>query len=113
MGFHQNKGTRGLAFITRERSKCNTTVKYSIKSAALVPFHCFLPINSVSDIYGLHPIPLVNNENNKGIFIFKKSLRTVAFEIFGDLLVKLRRKLSDFLGISHLNLQFLIIARAR
>ena len=38
-----------------------------------------------------------------------------SFWIFGDLLEKLRRKLSDFSGISHLlwfNLQFLIIARA-
>ena len=38
-----------------------------------------------------------------------------SFWIFGDLLEKLRRKLSDFSGISHLlwlNLQFIIIARA-
>ena len=37
-----------------------------------------------------------------------------SFWIFGDLLEQLRRKLSDFSGISHLlwlNLQFLIIAR--
>ena len=34
--------------------------------------------------------------------MLQKSLRTVAFGIFGDLLEKLRRKLSDFPGISHL-----------
>ena len=45
MGLHQNKGTPGLALITRERSKRNTTVKYSINGAALVPFQCFLAIN--------------------------------------------------------------------
>ena len=34
--------------------------------------------------------------------MLQKSLRTVAFGIFGDLLEKLRKKLSDFSGISYL-----------
>ena len=52
-------------------------------------------------------------------FILQKSLRTVAFGIFGDLLEKLRRKLKlviflgfRTLGLLWLNLQSLIIARA-
>ena len=67
MGLHKKKGTPGLAVVARERSKSKTTVRYSINDAALVPFRfiVFSPI-TVSDIYGLHPIPLVNSENNKG-----------------------------------------------
>ena len=67
MGLHKKKGTPGLAVIATERSKRTTTVKYSINDAALVPFRFigFSPL-TVSDIYGLHPIPLVKSKNNKG-----------------------------------------------
>ena len=66
MGLHK-KGTPGLVVIARERSKSKTTVKCSINGAALVPFRFigFSPL-TISDIYGPHPIPLVNSENNKG-----------------------------------------------
>ena len=74
MGLHKKKGTPGLAFIARERSKSKTTVKYSINDAALVPFRFtgFSPL-TVSDIYGLHPIPLVNSKNNKGYDLYYRN----------------------------------------
>ena len=68
------KGTPGLAVIARERSKSKTTVKYSINDAVLVPFRFigFFPL-TVSDIYGLHPIPLVNSKNNKGYDLYYRN----------------------------------------
>ena len=73
MGLHK-KGTPGLAVIARERSKSKTTVKYSINGAGLVPFRFigFSPL-TVSDIYGLHPTPLLNSKNNKGCDLYYRN----------------------------------------
>ena len=73
-GFAYEKGTPGLAVIARERSKSKTTVKYSINDAVLVPFRFigFFPL-TVSDIYGLHLIPLVNSKNNKGYDLYYRN----------------------------------------
>ena len=103
MGLHQNKGTvtPGLALSTRERSKRNTTVTVKYSVPLLFPFIVFSPL-TVSNIYSLHPIHLVNSENNKGYIYITEIVENYSFWIFGDLLEKLRRKLSDFSGISHL-----------
>ena len=89
MGLHKKKGTPGLAVIARERSKSKTTVKYSINDAAFVPFRFigFSPL-TVSDIYGLKII--------RDIIYITEIVENCSFWIFGDLLEKLRRKLSDF-----------------
>ena len=79
MGLHKKRHSRPRRHCKGKVKEYNHC-KYSINDAALVPFQfiVFSPL-TVFDIYGLHPIPLVNSENNKGYIYVTEIVKNCSF----------------------------------
>ena len=67
----------------------------------LFPFIVFSPL-TVSDIYGLHPNPLINSENNKGYIYITEIVENSSFWDFWSFVRETPEEakwfFSDFLG---------------